>query len=329
MNACRLLLRKRPGIRHGQGEVPYYAKLGLLGDAKIRSGYQVSWSKKKSRRKWYPDVQWAKLHSRIMDKQIPFMVTPTVLQRIDQMGGVDSYLLQADTREIEGSEVAMEWRRRLQRQKTVNDGRKRIEEQAGHLARWLLKMHKEGGDAADLLLTLPTNYGHFGHPDVLASPSLKAKAADLGDHAHVLPVPDGRRILLLSRDPLPGTRPRGQRKAAKGLTGAAPSRPPTGAGVQPKTTQPKRKAVTSKAAPSPAPTDTTDGRRTTLPKAKAQGTRRPRPKAKGKGKAKAKGPRKPQPMARPAAKGKRLRPKGRPHGNPPPPPTAATTTAAA
>eukprot|EP00667_Euglena_gracilis_P025429 EG_transcript_29857 len=209
MRRCLLLLAKRPGIQGKHGETPFIGKFGLLGEAKVRSGYSISWSKKKNRRKWYPNVHWVQLYSETMDRRIPFMVTPEVLQRIDSLGGLDAYLLQKDPKEFQGSEVAMEWRRRLQAQKRLNKTRDTIENQAQLLANWLLKMHQEG---KPVLLTMPTNYGHFVPPAALKEPPLRRQMARLRGRARRLAAQDGQRFVLIER---PRLRRRRRRAAAR------------------------------------------------------------------------------------------------------------------
>ena len=71
------------------GEPPHYAKYGLLDGKHIQSGNKISWSKHKTRRKWFPNLQWVQLYSEIMGKKIPFLVSTSVLKKIDQMAGVD------------------------------------------------------------------------------------------------------------------------------------------------------------------------------------------------------------------------------------------------
>uniref|UniRef100_A0A7S1NJP0 Large ribosomal subunit protein bL28m n=1 Tax=Eutreptiella gymnastica TaxID=73025 RepID=A0A7S1NJP0_9EUGL len=210
MRQCLLQLAKKAGkprMRLKAGEPPYYAKFGLLDGKLIKSGNKVSWSKKKTRRKWYPNIQWVKLYSETLDRQIPFMVTTSVLKKIDYKGGIDAYLLKTPEAQLKASEVAMEWRRRIQNQKNINDTKDEIERQAQLLAAHLLSLHQQN---KEVLLTQGTTYGHYINPAVLNNPALRRKLEHFAGKASLVPGPDlTKRVLLVQ----PAAKLRRRRKA--------------------------------------------------------------------------------------------------------------------
>lgn len=66
---------------------------GLYDLKDIRSGNNVPFSLKKTRRKFKPNVFKKRLYSEILNEMIPFHATTSALRSIDKMGGLDNYLL--------------------------------------------------------------------------------------------------------------------------------------------------------------------------------------------------------------------------------------------
>ncbi len=71
------------------------SKRGLYDGKDIRSGNNVSFSMKKTKRKFKPNVFKKRLYSEILDEMIPFHVTTSALRTIDKFGGLDNYLLRS------------------------------------------------------------------------------------------------------------------------------------------------------------------------------------------------------------------------------------------
>lgn len=59
----------------------------------IRSGNNVPFSLKKTKRKFKPNVFKKRLYSEILDEMIQFHATTSAIRSIDKMGGLDNYLL--------------------------------------------------------------------------------------------------------------------------------------------------------------------------------------------------------------------------------------------
>ena len=69
------------------------SRRGLYDGKDIRSGNNVSFSNKRTKRKFKPNVFRKRLYSEILDEMIQFHVTTSALRTIDKYGGLDNYLL--------------------------------------------------------------------------------------------------------------------------------------------------------------------------------------------------------------------------------------------
>lgn len=91
-----------PKYPHGSARLYKKSNFGLYAGARVRFGNIVSKGKwiKKTRRKWWPNVQETKLYSEGMQKKIEIKVTTSVLRTIDKVGGLDNYLLGSTSQRI-------------------------------------------------------------------------------------------------------------------------------------------------------------------------------------------------------------------------------------
>merc|ERR1712091_296376 len=69
------------------------AKRGLYHGKQVRSGNHVSFSNKKTKRVWKPNVQPARLFSFELEKMFKLRVTTHALRCIDKAGGLDNYIM--------------------------------------------------------------------------------------------------------------------------------------------------------------------------------------------------------------------------------------------
>ena len=87
---------------------------GLYGGSKKQFGNNVSQETEiKTRRWWKPNMQYKKLYSQALDRQIRMRVSTRVLRTIDKVGGLDEYLLGEKTGRIKELGVvgwALRWR---------------------------------------------------------------------------------------------------------------------------------------------------------------------------------------------------------------------------
>ncbi|CAM9490490.1 unnamed protein product [Pylaiella littoralis] len=69
------------------------SQIGLYAGRDIRFGNTISFSHKKNRRTWKPNVQKKALYSQVLDEWIKFKLTTHALRCVDRAGGIDKYLL--------------------------------------------------------------------------------------------------------------------------------------------------------------------------------------------------------------------------------------------
>ncbi|CAN0027139.1 unnamed protein product [Ectocarpus sp. 8 AP-2014] len=69
------------------------SQIGLYGGKDIGFGNTISFSHKKNRRTWKPNVQKKALYSETLDEWIKFNLTTHALRCVDRAGGIDKYLL--------------------------------------------------------------------------------------------------------------------------------------------------------------------------------------------------------------------------------------------
>jgi len=87
------------------------AKEGLYHGRDVRSGHQISFSKKKNKRKWYPNVQKKRLWSETLDHWVKFNITTVAMKAVDHYGGIDNYVLALDEKSVADSNYITKMRR--------------------------------------------------------------------------------------------------------------------------------------------------------------------------------------------------------------------------
>jgi large subunit ribosomal protein L28 len=78
-----------PQVRHRSNR----SRRGLYDDKDIRSGNNVSFSIRATKRKFKPNVFLKRVYSEILDDMLQFHLTASTLRSIDKAGGLDNYLL--------------------------------------------------------------------------------------------------------------------------------------------------------------------------------------------------------------------------------------------
>ena len=81
--------------------------VGLYHGKDIRSGNSISFSKKHTKRKWYPNVINKRVWSESLNDWVRFKMTTTALRGIDTEGGIDNYLMNLDDRSVAVSYTSM------------------------------------------------------------------------------------------------------------------------------------------------------------------------------------------------------------------------------
>jgi len=82
------------------------SRRGLYDGKDIKSGNRVTFSAKKIKRKFKPNVFKKRLYSEMLDTMIRFHVTTSALRSIEKAGGLDNYLLKSKhVEEGEGQKI--------------------------------------------------------------------------------------------------------------------------------------------------------------------------------------------------------------------------------
>eukprot|EP00297_Palpitomonas_bilix_P014465 CAMPEP_0113867550 /NCGR_PEP_ID=MMETSP0780_2-20120614/483_1 /TAXON_ID=652834 /ORGANISM="Palpitomonas bilix" /LENGTH=138 /DNA_ID=CAMNT_0000852509 /DNA_START=77 /DNA_END=493 /DNA_ORIENTATION=+ /assembly_acc=CAM_ASM_000599 len=76
------------------------AKRGLFGGKDVMTGNNVSFSNRKTRRTWKPNVQTKAFFSDTLQRRITFRVTTYAMRCIDKAGGIDNYLVKTKDEEL-------------------------------------------------------------------------------------------------------------------------------------------------------------------------------------------------------------------------------------
>merc|ERR1711865_103299 len=83
------------GMLHMARSAMGRAKRGLYEGKEVRFGNNVSFSKRRTRRRWNPNVQTKRLWSNTREKLVEFRVTTHALRCIKKAGGLDEYLVKS------------------------------------------------------------------------------------------------------------------------------------------------------------------------------------------------------------------------------------------
>jgi large subunit ribosomal protein L28 len=112
-------VQQQPNFATSNIQVRYRSnrsRRGLYDGKDIRSGNNVSFSMRHTKRKFRPNVFIKRVYSEILDDMIPFHITTSALRSIDKAGGLDNYLLKNDITEGEGFKIKKNILKRLKNQ---------------------------------------------------------------------------------------------------------------------------------------------------------------------------------------------------------------------
>jgi large subunit ribosomal protein L28 len=112
-NASSMLQRGRvlcERASSGGASTPSRADRGIYGGRKILSGNTISFSNRKNRRKWNPNVHLKKFRSDLLRRELRIKVTAHALRCIEKYGGIDAYLMYVKPRRLEDSQLARDLR---------------------------------------------------------------------------------------------------------------------------------------------------------------------------------------------------------------------------
>lgn len=80
---------------------PRRLDFGLYHGKTVLFGNQISFSERKTRRKWQPNVHVARLYSEAFDQRLRLKATAHALRCIEKKGGLDRYLLETSKEKID------------------------------------------------------------------------------------------------------------------------------------------------------------------------------------------------------------------------------------
>mmetsp|Transcript_18616 Transcript_18616/g.33711 ORF Transcript_18616/g.33711 Transcript_18616/m.33711 type:complete len:192 (-) Transcript_18616:42-617(-) len=97
------------------------SRRGLYDGKDIRSGNNVSFSMKTTKRKFKPNVFKKRVYSEILNEMIQFHLTTSTLRSIDKAGGLDNYLMKSRhvTNEGEGYDAKKRIMKVMKKQKKM------------------------------------------------------------------------------------------------------------------------------------------------------------------------------------------------------------------
>ena len=104
------------------------SRRGLYDGKDIRSGNNLSFSMKHTKRTFKPNVFKKRVYSEVLDEMIPFHLTTSALRSIDNAGGLDNYLL--TSRHVTSGEGLMAKNRIIERLKYLQRVENRKQQQA-------------------------------------------------------------------------------------------------------------------------------------------------------------------------------------------------------
>lgn len=82
---------------------------GILAGERVLHGYRFT-KFSKTKRMFRPNVHEITFFSEILNRRIKFPVSPTALNRIEALGGLDNYLLNSTISDISSDQLALKWR---------------------------------------------------------------------------------------------------------------------------------------------------------------------------------------------------------------------------
>lgn len=126
LNVSRLIVTAQQAVRHGSNR----ARRGLYDGKDVRTGNNVSFSMKATKRTFKPNVRLKRLYSETLDEMVRFHVTTSTLRSVDKAGGLDNYLLnRKDIQEGEGYVVKRKILRRLRNLEDIEAKKEQQEQQ--------------------------------------------------------------------------------------------------------------------------------------------------------------------------------------------------------
>jgi ribosomal protein L28 len=80
-----------------------FLTVGLYHGKDVMFGHSISHSHTRSKKKWFPNVQNKRVFSEALDDWVRFKITTRALKEIDNVGGIDNYILSLDEKSVSES----------------------------------------------------------------------------------------------------------------------------------------------------------------------------------------------------------------------------------
>ncbi|XP_057289500.1 39S ribosomal protein L28, mitochondrial-like [Hydractinia symbiolongicarpus] len=123
-----LARRKRVGLETRVGYISPENNAGIWHGAGVKSGFIETFSGKKTKRFWKPNVFDREYYSDLLDEKIKCSFTMKAVRQIDHAGGFDNYILNTPDKFLV-SNYALALKRKMETvQRMLNYGEKSLEE---------------------------------------------------------------------------------------------------------------------------------------------------------------------------------------------------------
>ena len=98
-------------ILHGK-VLPPRAHKGIYDGKGLMFGYKPTFSEKKTKKVWKPNVQRKTYYSEILEEKLKYEMTTSAMRSIDRAGGFDNYILKTSDKRLV-SKAAIELKKRM------------------------------------------------------------------------------------------------------------------------------------------------------------------------------------------------------------------------
>jgi large subunit ribosomal protein L28 len=127
---------------------------GLYHGKTVQFGNTISFSEKKSRRTWKPNVQEVKLYSETLDTRIRLKATTAAIRTVEKKGGLDNYLLRTKEAQLD-SRYALELKAIILQAKKENAAAQELKDKIEYHAKALVAQAKNDKELATQILSPP------------------------------------------------------------------------------------------------------------------------------------------------------------------------------
>ncbi len=95
---------------------------GLYGGKRVIFGNNVSFSKRRTKRRWNPNVQTKRYTSDLLQEEFKIKITTAVMRTIKKFGSLDEYLLNTNEKKLYDSQFGRRLKIRVTKAKALQGG---------------------------------------------------------------------------------------------------------------------------------------------------------------------------------------------------------------